>query len=128
MSSVRQRHCTEMEENNEESLIKMSEHRGLIVSSGQTGKRKRMGDCQCPCRCKNPHSTVRQKWLDLDVDVYTRWCRFALELRLTPRQLAPVLLDVAMGLSPLPQRGRYVFRTARHGGGFRINIELHASQ
>ena len=40
-------------------------------------------------------------WLELDCDVYERWCTFARDLCLTPRQLAPVLLDIAMGVSSL---------------------------
>ena len=60
-------------------------------------------------RMKIMETPRKRMWLELDCDVYKRWCAFARDLCLTPRQLAPVLLDVAMGISPLPQHS--------HGAG-----------
>ena len=60
-------------------------------------------------RMKIAETPRKQMWLELDCDVYKRWCAFARDLCLTPRQLAPVLLDIATSVSSLqlqiPQHG-----------------------
>ena len=87
-------------------------HEHVTRGAGPGAKRLKVTHSQCPCHCHYSGTGNRHKWLAMDTEVYDRWCRFASELRLTPRQLVPVLLEVAKGVSSLAlrlqsSRGRY---------------------